>query len=108
VEPNNNKDADSSSSEVSSRLSQPTSCVKTGPIKKKRQFDVIGDSLLRGTEGPICRSDPLLRELCCLLRAWAKDVKRKIPTLVQPSDYYPFLFFSGRQQQSDNENSESH
>jgi len=25
--------------------------------------------------------------------AWVKDVKRRIPILVQPSDYYPLLIF---------------
>ena len=54
---------------------------------------VIGDSLLKGTEGTICRRDPLLREACCLPGAWVKDVKRKLPTLVRPSDYYPLLIF---------------
>lgn len=41
--------------------------------------------LLRGAEGPPCIADPLLRELCCLPGVWAKDVKRKPPTLAQPS-----------------------
>lgn len=41
-----------------------------------------------GTEGPIYRLDPLLREVCCIPEAHVKDVKRKLPTLVQPSDYY--------------------
>ena len=61
--------------------------VKTVSIRKKGQVIDIGDSLLKGTEGPICRPDPFLREVCCLPRAWVKDVKRKLPTLVQPSGY---------------------
>ncbi|KAK4810734.1 hypothetical protein QYF61_007708 [Mycteria americana] len=40
---------------------------------------------MKGTEGPICRLDPLLREVCCLPGAWVKDVKRKLPTLVAGS-----------------------
>ena len=31
---------------------------KTKKTKKKRRVIVIGDSFLRGTEGPICRPDP--------------------------------------------------
>ena len=90
VEPNNNKDDGSSSLEVLPRLSRPKPCIKTASIKKKI---VIGDSLLKGTEGPIWRPDPLLREVCYLPGAWVKDVKRKLPTLVEPSVYYPLLIF---------------
>jgi len=59
--------------------------------KKKRRVVVVGDSLLRGTEGPICRPDPSHREVCCLLGAQVRDVARKLPGLVWPSDYYPLL-----------------
>jgi len=48
---------------------------------------------VRGTEGLICRADPPLREVCCLLGAWVKDIARKLATLVQPSDYYPLPLF---------------
>ncbi|KAK4816911.1 LOW QUALITY PROTEIN: hypothetical protein QYF61_024921 [Mycteria americana] len=48
---------------------------------------------LRGTEGPLCRTDPPLREVCCLPGAPVKDVTRIRPSLVQPSDYYPLLLF---------------
>jgi len=34
--------------------------------RKKRRAVIIGDSLLRGTEGPICCLDPSHREVCCL------------------------------------------
>jgi len=95
VEPNNNQDDASSTSEVSSRASQPTSCVKTSPIKKKRQVIVVEVSLLKGTEGPNCRADPLVKEVCCLPGALVKDVKRKFPTLVRSSDCPP-LFQVGR------------
>ena len=93
VEPNKDEDDGSSLLEVLPRLSWPTPCIKTASIKKKRWVIVIGDSLLRGTEGPICRPDPLLREVCCLPGAQVKDVTRKLPTVVQPSDYYLFLLF---------------
>ena len=75
------------------RSSWPMPCTKTAPIKKKRRVIVTGDSLLKGTEGPIYRPDPFLREICCFPGAWVKGVKRKFPTLVQPSVYYPLLIF---------------
>lgn len=31
------------------------------------------------------------RELCCLPRTGVKDISRKLPSPVQPSDYYPIL-----------------
>jgi len=63
----------------------------TASVKKKRWVIVIGDSLLRGTEGPICRPDPSHREVCCLPGARVRDVARKLLGLVRPSDYYPLL-----------------
>jgi len=54
---------------------------------------VVGDSPLRGTEGLISWADPPLREVCCLPGARVKDIARKIPRLVRPSDYYPLLLF---------------
>jgi len=52
-----------------------------------------GDSLLRGTEGPMCWADPPHKEFCCLPGAWVRDMTRKLPSLVQPLDYYPLLLF---------------
>ena len=46
-----------------------------------------------GTEGPICRPDPLHREVCCLPGGRVNDLKAKLPTLVRPKDYYPLLVF---------------
>lgn len=46
----------------------------------------MGDSLLKGTEGPICKPDPLQKEDCCLSGACIRDVKRKLPALIQPLD----------------------
>ena len=59
--------------------------------KKKRRVIVIGNSFLRGTEGPICRPDPSHREVGCLPGPRVRDVAKKISGLVQPSDYYPLL-----------------
>ena len=93
VEPNNNEDDASCSLKVSPRLRQAKPCVKTASIKKKRWVTVIGDSLLRGREGPIYTPDLLPREVCWLAGAQVEDVKRKLPTLVWPSDFYLLLIF---------------
>ena len=52
---------------------------------------MVGDSLLRGTEGPVCRPDLSCREVCCLPGAWVRDITRKLPELVHPTDYDPLL-----------------
>lgn len=74
-------------------LTSPTKRITTAAVrrKKKRRVVVVGDSLLRGTEGPICRPDPSHREVCCLPGARVRDVNRRLPELIQPSDYYPLL-----------------
>jgi len=36
-------------------------------------------------------SRPIPQEVCCLPGARVRDVARKLPGLVQPSDYYPLL-----------------
>jgi len=74
-----------------SRTSQTAPRITTVSAKKKRRVIVIGDSLLSGTEGPICRPDPSHREVCFLPGVWVRDVAEKLPDLVQPSDYYPLL-----------------
>lgn len=57
-----------STSEVFPRAERPTPRIMTTSMRKKRLVIVVGDSLLRGTEGPICWTDPLLGEVCCLPR----------------------------------------
>ncbi|GAB0207770.1 mitochondrial enolase superfamily member 1 [Grus japonensis] len=93
VEGHSREDMDDSQAtpEVAPRPERPMPRVVTTPTKKKRRVIVVGDSLLKGTEGPICRADSPLREVCCLPRAHVKDITRKLPSLVQPSDYYPLL-----------------
>lgn len=61
----------------------------------KRRVIVIGDSILKGTEGPICHPDPTHRdkEVCCLPGARVRDIARKVIRLICPSDYYPLLVF---------------
>jgi len=73
------------------RTSQSAPRITTASAKKKRRVIVIGDSLLRRTEGPICRPDPSHREVCCLPGARVRDVAKKLPGLVRSSDYYPLL-----------------
>ncbi|KAM8793368.1 LOW QUALITY PROTEIN: UV excision repair protein RAD23 homolog B-like [Eudromia elegans] len=73
--------------------------IKVAPPKekrsswKKRRVIVVGDSLLQGTEAPICRPDPLSREVCCLPGARIRDVTERLPRLVRKGDYYPLLLF---------------
>jgi len=60
---------------------------------KQRRVLVVAHSLLKGTEGPIRWADPPHREVCCLPGAWVIGITRKLPSLVQPSDYCPLLLF---------------
>jgi len=73
------------------RMSQSAPRITTALTKKKRRVIVIGDSLLRGTEGPICRPDPSPRKVCCLPGAKVRDVAKKLPGLLRHSGYYPLL-----------------
>ena len=75
------------------KSNQTSLSIKTSLPNQKQWVTVIGDSLLKGAEGPICRPDPLHREVCCLLGVRVKDVRKKLPSLVRPTDYYPLLFF---------------
>jgi len=95
VEDQSKDDVDDSPStpEVSPRSERPTTSITTTSTRKKRQVIVVGDSLLKGTEGSICQEDPPFQKVSCLPGAWVKDIPRKLPSLVRPSDYYPLLFF---------------
>jgi len=57
---------DPSTSEEAQRSEGPPSRITTSSTRRKRRVIVVGHSQLRGTEGPICRADPPLREVCCL------------------------------------------
>jgi len=72
------------------RVSQPH-ILGLPRLRKKNRVIVISDSLLRGTEGPICRPDPSHREVCCIPGAQIRLVTRNLPGLMRPSDYYPLL-----------------
>ena len=73
------------------RLRQSPPCLEIVSVRKGRRGIVVGDSLLWGTEGPICRPDPTCREVCCLPGAHIRDIARKVPGLVCSSDYCPLL-----------------
>lgn len=64
----------------------------TSLTKKERWVIVIGDPLLQGMETPICQPDLTSREVCCIWETHAGDVAKRLPSLVQPTDY-PQLFF---------------
>jgi len=53
----------------------------------------MSDSLLRGTEAPICRPNTEARKVCCLPGAKVRDVTERVPQLVKSTDYYPLLLF---------------
>ncbi|EOA97796.1 PDZ and LIM domain protein 5, partial [Anas platyrhynchos] len=84
------------------RARRSTPRIRTASTKKERRVIVVGDSVLRGTEGPICRPDPTRREVCCLPGARVRDVARKLPNLVRPSDYYPLLIIQAGTDDIDN------
>ena len=56
--------------------------LKNASTQKERRLVVIGDSLLRGTEGSTCQPDPTCMKVCCLPRAQVKDISRKLPDLI--------------------------
>jgi len=66
-----------------------TPYITTTSTRKKRRVIVVGDSLLKGTEGPICRTDPSHWEVCCLPGARVRHITRKLPSLVQPITAFP-------------------
>ncbi|XP_068011472.1 uncharacterized protein [Melanerpes formicivorus] len=65
--------------------------ITTSSTEKGRRVIVVGDSLLGGTEGPICRPDPSHREVCSLPGAGVRDIAKRFPELIQPTDYYPLM-----------------
>ncbi|KFV62115.1 hypothetical protein N307_03715, partial [Dryobates pubescens] len=73
------------------KAKQSPSTIATSSTKKRRRVIVVGNSLLGVTEGPICRRNPSHREVCSLPGAWVRNITRRLPELIQPSDYYPLL-----------------
>lgn len=68
---------------------KPSPNIKTTSLKKKKWVLVVGDSSLHGTGSPICWTDPLLREGCCLPGAQV----RKLPSLVWLTNHSPLVLF---------------
>ncbi|XP_059573298.1 uncharacterized protein LOC132244815 [Alligator mississippiensis] len=64
---------------------------RTNTSRKKRQVLIIGDSILRGLEGPICRPDPMTWEVCFMPGAWVRDITESIPAYIRPTDQYPMV-----------------
>uniref|UniRef100_A0A8B9DT06 Uncharacterized protein n=1 Tax=Anser cygnoides TaxID=8845 RepID=A0A8B9DT06_ANSCY len=90
---NNEVDKSPSQLERMPKARQPIPPIATSTVKKERRVIVMRDSLLKGTEGPICLPDPTHREVCCLPGARVRDFAKKVKRLVQPTDYYPLLVF---------------
>ncbi|KFV65520.1 hypothetical protein N307_00492, partial [Dryobates pubescens] len=73
------------------KAKQSPPAIINSSTKKRRRLTVAGDSLLGHTEGPIYRPNPSHREVCSLPGAQVRDIARRIPKLIHPSDYYPLL-----------------
>ena len=86
-------DKNPSQLEGAPKTRRPKHRIATSSFKKERRAIVMGGSLLKGTEGPICRPDPTRREVCCLPGARVRDFAKEVKRLVQPTDYYPLLVF---------------
>jgi len=55
---------------------------------------VVGDSLSRGTEAPICRPGREAHEVCCLLGAEVRNVTERVAQHVKSTDDYLLLLFA--------------
>lgn len=88
-----NVETEESPSRGMSRLSHLSPRLQTDSVKDKRRIIFIGVSLLSETEGLIWQPDPAHREVCCLPGTQVRDITRKLPSLVWPSDYYLLLIF---------------
>ena len=69
------------------RLRHSPPCLETASVREGRREIVVRDSLLWGMEGSICRPNPTCREVCCLPGTRVRDISRKLPSLIHPSDY---------------------
>lgn len=56
--------------------------------KKGGGLLVNGDSFLGGTEGPIGHPVNVFKGVCCLPRAYVRDVKKTLSHLIKQGDYY--------------------
>lgn len=84
---NENVDEDPSRLEGLSRAGQANPHIKTYSIKKIRRVVVIGDSLLRGMEDPVCQPHPAHKEV------WEPgEITKKLPSLAWPTHYCSLVF----------------
>ena len=68
----------------------PKPCTAT---RRKQRVILMGESLLQGTEAPLCQPGLSCREVCCLPGAQVWDVVEGLLKLTWPSAYYPLLLF---------------
>lgn len=66
-------------------------CINTSATKKGWRVLIIGESLLGGTEVPLCCPDILSRDMCCLPGAHIRDIRKALPQLIKLEDYFPFI-----------------
>lgn len=60
---------------------------------KQRQILTVGHSSPQGSDCLICQEDPFLNVVSWRPRAWVKDITRRLPRLVWPTDHSLLLFF---------------
>lgn len=77
-------------------LSRARLGLKTASAKKERRVIVAGNFFLRGTEGPMCQSDPTHMKACCLPGARIRGITKNISGVVQLTDYYPLVIINWR------------
>ena len=66
---------------------ETTPAAHSGYYKMKQWVLIVGDSLLKGTEAPICQPDREAPEVCYLPGAKVQDVTKRVPQLVKSTDY---------------------
>lgn len=66
-------------------------CLKVASVRKDWKVIFVGEALLRGVGSPVWRLDLTCGHVYCLSVSRVKDITRKCPDLVQPSDHYPLL-----------------
>lgn len=65
------------------------------PLKKRQRILVIGESVLNGNDTLVCCLDNLSKEVCCLPGAHICDIRKRIPGMIKPEDYYLVVFQAG-------------
>jgi len=77
-----------------SKVSWSAPRLTTSTTKKRQWVVIVGNSLLRGMEAPICQPDALPRVMCCLSGArHIRNVAKRLSSLIQSSCCSPLLLF---------------